>query len=102
MGLLVFLLKKSGVCWVFVALWGLSLAALSRGYFLLRCVAFLLQGPLLLQTMGSRCAGFSSCSSWALEDGSVAVAHELSCSVACGIFLDQGSNPCSLHWQADS
>ena len=22
--------------------------------------------------------------------------------VACGIFLGQGSNPCSLHWQADS
>ena len=21
---------------------------------------------------------------------------------ACGIFLDQGSNPCPLHWQADS
>ena len=26
----------------------------------------------------------------------------LSCSVACGIFLDQGSNPCLLHWQVDS
>ena len=25
-----------------------------------------------------------------------------SCSVACGIFLDQGSNPCPLNWQADS
>ena len=25
-----------------------------------------------------------------------------SCSVACGILLDQGSNPCLLHWQADS
>ena len=23
-------------------------------------------------------------------------------SAACGIFLDQGSNPCILHWQADS
>ena len=33
--------------------------------------------------------------------GSV-VAHRLSCPVACGIFLDQRSNPCSLHWQADS
>ena len=28
--------------------------------------------------------------------------HGLSCSVACGIFLDQGSNPCPLHWQTDS
>ena len=30
------------------------------------------------------------------------VAHGLSCSTACGIFLDQGSNPRPLHWQADS
>ena len=34
--------------------------------------------------------------------GSVAVAHGPSCSAACGIFPDQGSNPCPLHWQADS
>ena len=34
--------------------------------------------------------------------GSVGVGHGLSCPVACGIFLDQGSNPCPLHWQADS
>ena len=33
--------------------------------------------------------------------GSVVVAHRLSCSAACGIFPDQGSNPCLLHWQAD-
>ena len=32
---------------------------------------------------------------------SVVVAHGLSCSVACGIFPDQGSNPCPLHQQAD-
>ena len=35
--------------------------------------------------------------------GSVAVAHESSCSSACGIFLDQGLNPCTdrqilNHW----
>ena len=28
--------------------------------------------------------------------------HRLSCSMACGIFLDQGSNPCLLPWQVDS
>ena len=33
--------------------------------------------------------------------GLVAVVHGSSCSEACGIFLDQGLNPCSLHWQAD-
>ena len=30
------------------------------------------------------------------------VVHGLSCPVAYGIFPDQGSNPCPLHWQADS
>ena len=34
--------------------------------------------------------------------GSVVVVHGLSCSAACGIFLDQRSNLCLLHWQADS
>ena len=34
--------------------------------------------------------------------GSVVVAHGPSCSAACGILADQGSNPCPLHWQADS
>ena len=34
--------------------------------------------------------------------GSVVVAHGPSCSVACGIFPDQGSNLRPLHWQADS
>ena len=45
---------------------------------------------LSLWSTGSRCAG------------SVVVAHRPSCSAACGIFPDQGSNPCPLHWQADS
>ena len=30
------------------------------------------------------------------------MAHGLSCFAACGIFPDQGSIPCPLHWQADS
>ena len=30
------------------------------------------------------------------------MAHGLSCSVACGIFPGQGSNPWLLHWQGDS
>ena len=30
------------------------------------------------------------------------MAHGLCCSVACEIFLDQESNCCPLHWQADS
>ena len=34
--------------------------------------------------------------------GSVAVAHGLSRSAACGIFPDRGLSLCLLHWQADS
>ena len=30
------------------------------------------------------------------------MAHGLSCSAACGIFPEQGSNPGPLHWQTDS
>ena len=48
------------------------------------------RGLTLLWTAGSRRAG------------SVTVAHGPSCSAACGIFPDQGSNPCPLHRQADS
>ena len=29
----------------------------------------------------------------------MAVVHGLSCSTACGIFVDQGLNLCPLHWQ---
>ena len=54
------------------------------------CVGLSLSRPLLLRSTGSRHAG------------SVIVAHGPSCSAACGIFPDQGSNPCPLHWQADS
>ena len=50
----------------------------------------------------SHCGGFSLRSKGSRHAGSVVVAHRLSCSAACGIFADQGCNPCSLHWQADS
>ena len=69
---------------------GLSLVVASGDHSSSRCAGLSLSRPLLLQSTGSRHAG------------SVIVAHGPSCSVACGIFPDQGSNPCSLHWQADS
>ena len=51
----------------------------------------------------SHCSGFSCCGTRALGmQASVVVAHRPSSSAACGIFPDQGSNPRSLHWQADS
>ena len=69
---------------------GLSLVAASGGHSSSRRAGLSLSRPLLLRSTGSRRAG------------SVVVAHGLSCSVACGIFPDQGSNPCPLHRQADS
>ena len=78
------------LCWVFVSVLGLSLVAASGGRPSSRCAGLSLSRPLLLQSTGSRRAG------------SVVVAHGPSCSMACGIFPDQGSNPCPLHWQADS
>ena len=51
----------------------------------------------------SPCGGFYSCIRRALwARASVVVAPGLSCSVAEGLFPDQGLNPCSLQWQADS
>ena len=51
--------------WVFIAARGLSLVAASGGYSSLQCVGFSLWWLLLLRTMGSRHAGFSSCGMWA-------------------------------------
>ena len=75
---------------MFVSVRGLSLVAASGGHSSSRCAGLSLPWPLLLRSTGSRRAG------------SVVVAHGPSCSAACGIFPDQGSNPCPLHWQADS
>ena len=50
----------------------------------------------------SHCRGLSLPSTGSRCAGSVIVAHGPSCSAACGIFPDQGSNPRPLHWQADS
>ena len=78
------------LCWVFVSVWGLSLVAASGGHSSSQCAGLWLSWPLPLRSTGSRRAG------------SAIVAHGLSRSAACGIFPDQGSNPCPLHWQADS
>ena len=48
--------------WVFIAARGLSLVMASRGYSSLRCTGFSLWWLLLLRSSGSRCVGFSSCS----------------------------------------
>ena len=69
---------------------GLSLVVASGGHSSSRCTGLSLSRPFLLRSTGSRRAG------------SAVVAHGPSCSAACGILPDQGSNPCPLYWQADS
>ena len=78
------------LCWVFVSVQGLSPAAASGGHSSSRCTGLSLLRPLLSRSTSSRRAG------------SAVVAHGPSRSAACGIFPDQGSNPCPLHWQEDS
>ena len=86
-------------CWFCVFIFGcpgsslphaVSLVMVSGGYSLWKCVGFSLWWLLLLRSMDSS------------QVGSVVVAHGLSCSMALGIFRDQRSNPCPLHWQAES
>ena len=55
------------LCWVFIAVCGLSLVVASRGYSSLLCAGFSLRWLLLLQSRGSRCMGFSSCSTRAQQ-----------------------------------
>ena len=79
--------------WVFVAVWGLSLVVASRCcspvavWGLLIAVASLVEERGLLSTQASVAA---------------VETHGPSCPEACGIFLDQGSNPCPLRWQMGS
>ena len=79
-GTLLFIYFYFWLCWVFVSVRGLSPVAASGGH------------------SSSRCAGLSlSRSTGSRRAGSVVVAHGPSCSVACGILPDQGSNLCLLH-----
>ena len=82
--------------------------------FIYSCVgsSFLCEGFLQLRRAGAtlhrgaRASHYCGLSCWrstgSRRAGSVIVAHGPSCSAACGILPDQGSNPCPLRWQADS
>ena len=81
-----FIIKKFSI-YVFLAVLGL------------RCWAWTFSSCSATSDWG----GFSCCGAQALGcKGSVVAAHGLSCPAACGLFLDQGSNRCPLHWQVDS
>ena len=70
---------------------GFSLVVASRGCSLVLVCRLLIAVAFLFAEHGLQGA-----------PASVVVAHRLSCSVACGIFPDRGSNPCLLHWQVYS
>ena len=84
------------LCWVFIAVCQLSLVAASRGYSSLQRLGFSLMW-LLLWSTGSGAWGLGSCCAGV----SAVIAHQLSCSVACGIFWT-GNEPSSPAWQVDS
>ena len=87
---------------------GFYLVAVSLGYS--AGAQVLIVVPSLVQSTGSRAvwlqwlqhAGLAVMAPRLQRTGSAAVAHGLSCSVACGILPDQGLNPSLLHWQASS
>ena len=84
------------LCWVFADRHGLPWLWREGAALQLQCAGFSPQGLLLWSTdFGHRLRQL-----WC--SGSVVVTHGLSCPTACGILPDQGSNPCLLHWQADS
>ena len=76
--------------WVLASVQGLSPVAERGGHSSSRCAGLSLSRPLPLRSTGSRGAG------------PAVVAHGPSRSSACEIFPDRGTNPRSLHWQADS
>lgn len=85
------------------------LVAASGGYSSLQCSGFSLRGLCLCraQAIGAWASvivlhGLSSWGSQALELRSAVVASGLSCSMAYGIFQDQGMNPCPPRWQMNS
>ena len=68
---------------------GLSLVAAGRDYSLVRVPGLVLVSSLAAEH------GLES-------KGTVVVARGLSCLIAGGNFLDQGSNTCFLYWHVDS
>ena len=84
-----------GLCWVFVAACGLSLALAGGGYSgcdvrASRCVAS------FVAEHGLHARGFRELQ----HADSVVVGHSLHCPAAREVFPDEGAHPSLLHWQA--
>ena len=78
---------------------GFSLVAASGGHSLLARHRLLIAVASFVVEHGFYGGGLRSCGSWALDPVLTVVVHGLSCSVACGVFLDQVSNLRVLHWE---
>ena len=77
------------LCWVFLDVFRFSLYNEQRLLFLVAQGFFIAVASLVAEHRV-----------W--STGLVVVAYRLICCETCGIFLEQGLNPCSWHWQVDS
>ena len=98
------------LCWVFTVARAF-LPLWTGGYSLAVVLGLLTVGASLVAEEGLQgmqasvvaAHGLSSiCGSWSLGHRLNSYGAQASCSEAYGIFLDQGRNPCRLHWQVDS
>ena len=79
------------LCWVFVAVRAFSTGGAGA--------------TLQLRCLGFPCRGAQALDMWAQDlqrMGSAVAVRGLTCSTAWGVFPDEGSNLCPLHWQVDS
>ena len=94
-GLLLFL-KKNKFIYLFLAVLGLRFCARAFS----SCGK---RGPLFIAVRGPLTVAASPAAEHRLQTRRLSsCGSRPSRSAACGIFLDQGTNPCPLHWQADS
>ena len=98
-GLLLFFRVCLG--WVFV-LHGLSSSCRDLGLLSGGAQASHQGGFFCCRARGSRAWASGHAAPRLKSIGSAVAIHRLSCSVACGIFPDQGWNPRLLHWQVNS
>ena len=91
-----FLFKKCLLIFYFRWHWVLLL---HTGFLWLRCAGFSLRRFSRCRAQALGCVGSVVVVPGLESTGSGVLEHGLSCSEACGIFLDKGSNPCPRHWQ---
>ena len=90
------------LCWVFVAVWAFSSCSEQGWLHFCACVFHCSGFSCCGARTGSRACGFSSHGSWASGAPALWLACGLGWSETRGIFLNQGSNLCLLHRQANS